>query len=236
MHIYPSFTLDNFEGPLELLFYLIQKEEIDPCGIEVKQLTTQLIQVLEKNLEVDLSSEMMLLAASLLFIKSQRLLPHSTETVEEMDEGEARIEMIQSLLEYCQFKEIAKALTEKEVAQKAYYPRPVLSFKKELGNGLEEISYGELKNIFQKVLQRAGSTKSTTIQEDQWRVADKIEWFKEILKTSSIFPFADFFSENIDQQELIVSFLALLELMKQQFLRVVKEGESLYISHYEARD
>lgn len=233
MYNYPTFTLDNFEGPLELLLYLIQKEEIDPCGVVIKQLTSQLMQTLEHSPEVDSSSEMLHLTASLLLIKSQKLLPHETEALEAM-EDDPRLEMIQSLIEYCRFKEMAKALTEKEEEQKAYFPRPSFPVRKELGNGLEEVDKEGLKNLLQNVLQRAGRLPQKIIQGELWHVSDKVAWLRQALQESPQLSFETVFSQTMGRQELVVSFLAILELMKHQHLKVVRENENLYIIHYDS--
>lgn len=228
MYNYPPFTLENFEGPLELLYYLIQKEEIDPCGIVIKQLTSQLIQALKTSPEVDVSSEMLYLTASLLLIKSHKLLPHATESLEEV-EDDPRLEMIQSLIEYCRFKEMAKALTVKEEEQKAYFPRPPSSFKREWGPGLDDVDKEELKNLLEQVLKKAAKLPEKMIQEEPWQVADKVVWLQYLLRSHFQLPFEAIFSSTMGRQELIVSFLALLELMKHQHLKVVREKEELYI-------
>ncbi len=232
MYSYPPFTLENFEGPLELLYYLIQKEEIDPCGVVIKQLTSQLIQVLKDSPEVDVSSEMLHLTASLLLIKSQKLLPHETAALEEL-EDDPRLEMIQSLIEYCRFKEMAKALAVKEEEQKAYFPRPPSPFKRELGPGLDEVDKEGLKNLLQQVLKKAAKLPEKMIQEDSWQVADKALWLRQLLQSHPQLPFETVFSPTMGREELIVSFLALLELMKHQHLKVVREKEDLYIICYE---
>lgn len=228
MYNYPSFTLENFEGPLELLYYLIQKEEIDPCGIVIKNLTSQLIQVFKTSPEVEVSSEMLHLTACLLVIKSQKLLPHEAESGEEQ-EDDPRLEMIQSLIEYCRFKDMAKALAVKEEEQKAYFPRPPSTFKKELGPGLDEVDKEELKKILQQVLKKAAHLPETMIQEDAWHIADKVAWLQHLLQSCPKLPFETTFSPLMGKEELIVSFLALLELMKHQHLKIVREKEELYI-------
>lgn len=225
---YLPFTLENFEGPLELLYYLIQKEEIYPCGIVIKKLTSQLIQALKNSPEIDTSSEFLHLTACLLLIKSQKLLPYETESLEEQ-EDDPRIEMIQSLIEYCRFKEMAQALAIKEEQQKAFFPRPLSPFKKEHGPGLDEVDKEGLKNLLQQILKKAAKLPEKMIQEEQWQVADKVVWLRHLFQSHLQLTFETIFSPSMGREELIVSFLALLELMKYQHLKIVRENETLYI-------
>lgn len=235
MYNYPPFKLENFEGPLELLYFLIQKEEIDPCGVVIQQLTSQLIHILNQSVEVEASSEMLHLTASLLLIKSQKLLPHEAKPLEEQAE-DPRLEMIQSLIEYCRFKDMAKALSEKEELQKAYFPRPLSPFKKELGTGLDDIDQEGLKRLLQKVLKKATEAQraQTVIHEEKWHIADKMLLLQAIVQTDGFIHLETLFASFSSREELIVSFLALLELMKHQQLKIVTENGHLYIWCYEA--
>ncbi len=222
----PSFALDNFEGSLELLLYLIQKEEVDVCDVAIQELTKQLIQTLEQS-AVETNAELMGLAATLLLIKSQKLLPGEEALTDEAIE-DPRIEMIEKLIEYCRFRDAAQKLSSREEEQKVYFPRAAPPFRKDLGPGLEEVELEDLKAILKDVIQRA-EKKPGFIQDEEWHVAPKIHWFQETLKTRQRIAFEEIFSEEKCRGELIVSFLALLELMKLQELKIVRENNLLYI-------
>lgn len=222
-----SFSLDNFEGPLELLLCLIQKEEIDICQVAIKQLTLQMIEELKRASEVDRNSEMLSLTTTLLLLKSQKLLPqHSIESEYEED---PRIEIIQSLIEYSRVKEAAQALSFKEEQQRNFFPRALTTFRKELGSGLEEIDLEDLKSLLLKVIKKAEKSPQQIIEAEKWEVADKVRWLRTYMRQQSSLLFTVLFSEEKCREELVVLFLALLEMMKHQELKVVKENETLYI-------
>ncbi len=223
----PTFSLENFEGPLELLLYLIQKEELDICEITINQLTAQLMQTVEASGEVETSSETLSLAATLLLWKSQKLIPG--EKLPEETEEDPRLEIIKSLIEYCRLKDAAKVLTVKEEEQKAHFPRATSPFCKELGSGLEEVGITDLKNLLSLMLQRSLKHPDHIIQEEEWKVSDKIEFLRELLQAQEKVCFETLFGEITSRIELVVTFLALLEMMKQHETHVVKENEKLYI-------
>jgi len=229
----PSFSLDNFEGSLELLLYLIQKEEVDVCDVAIQELTKQLMQSLEDS-AVETNAELMGLAATLLLMKSQKLLPDEEVEGEGLEE-DPRVEMIEKLIEYCRFRDAASTLLSREQEQKAYFPRAAPLFRKELGPGLEEVKLDHLKQVILDVIQRA-EKKPRFIQDEEWQVAPKISWFQNELKSRKKIPFDEVFSEEKCRGELIVSFLALLEMMKLQELLIVRENNFLYITcNYEPK-
>lgn len=228
----PLFSLDNFEGPLELLLYLIQKEELDICDIVIKRVTEQLIGSLDINIEIDLYSDLLALISSLLLLKSQKLVPKDQVPLEEGEE-DPRVEMIQHLIEYCRFKEAAKVLSQKEDEQKAHFQRASVAFRKEVGTGLEEVGIEDLKRLLQNVLQKANrADPKILIRDEEWQVSSKIAWFRELNQPILL---SAVFHEKRDRRELIVLFLALLELMKLQEFKVVREKEGIYILRYESR-
>lgn len=227
----PHFSLENFEGPLELLLYLIQKDEMDVCEVAIKTLTEQFMEVLEAEPEVDTSSEVLALTATLLLMKSQRLIPQEEgEAFEE--EEDPRVEIIQNLIEYCRFKEVAKTLSLKEEQQQAHFPRATSLFRKELGTGLEKVDIEDLKVLLMDVIARSDQNPKQVIKDEEWHISHKIDWFRNM---PAKLPFFSIFSEEKCRQELIVFFLALLELMKLQELVVVKEEEKIYIIRDEPR-
>lgn len=221
-----SFVLDNFEGPLELLLCLVQKEEVDVCAITLQDLTQQLFSHLEA---IDVGSEILHLTATLLLIKSQKLLPKGTASGEEIEEENPRLELIQQLLDYCRFKEVAKVLTQREEVQQSFFPRASSSFRKELGSGLEEVGLDTLKALLQEVLDKSISKPQGLISQEVWLVSDKIEWFRHLFQTRQTLSFYEVFSPDKERAELIVFFLALLELMKSQELQVFTQNSEIQL-------
>jgi segregation and condensation protein A len=222
-----TFSLDNFEGPLELLLYLIQKEEMDISLIALKNVTQQFMQAIENAPDVDMSSETLSLVASLLLMKSQKLLPQVGEDQE--IEDDSRIELLRSLIDYCQFKDTAKSLALREEEQKAHFPRAAPLFKKELGSGLEEVAFDQLKTVFFAMLKRASHFPQAVIQEEEWQVSHKLAWLKELLCLEQKLDLEELFLKTYSRMEMIVVFLALLEMMKLGQACLVKENESYYI-------
>ncbi|MCH9627279.1 MAG: Segregation and condensation protein A [Chlamydiales bacterium] len=223
----PSFSLENFEGSLELLLYLIQKEEVDVCAVTIQELTQQLIESLQQS-GVETNAELMGLAATLLLMKSQKLLPNEALEIGEPQE-DPRVEMIEKLIEYCRFRDAATTLLAREQEQKAHFPRAAPLFCKERGSGLEKVELEGLKEVLFDVMKRA-EKKTHLIQDETWHVAPKITWFQETLKIRERIPFDEVFSDTKCRGELIVSFLALLEMMKLQKLMIVRENNFLYIT------
>lgn len=222
----PLFTLNNFEGSLELLLYLIQKEEVDVADVTIQELTKQLIKILEKS-GVETNAELMGLAATLLLIKSQKLLPYEKGELEECVE-DPRVEIIEKLIEYCRFRDAASTLSTREEEQQSFFPRAAPLFKKEMTTGLEEVSLDDLKQIMFQMVQKA-EKKPQQIQDEQWQIAPKILWLQDRISRLKKIPFEEVFFEGKCREELIVSFLALLEMMKLQELKVVRENNFLYI-------
>lgn len=222
----PSFALDNFEGTLELLLYLIQKEEVDVCDVAIQELTKQLTEMIKES-AIETNAELMGLAATLLLMKSQKLLPNERVESGEIEE-DPRVEIIEKLIEYCRFRDAASSLLTREEEQKAFFPRATFTMRKELGAGLEEVELHDLKEVMLEMLKRA-EKKQPLIRGEEWLVAPKIAWLREELKKEIRLSFEELFSEDKSRGELIVSFLALLEMMKFQELKIVRENNLMYI-------
>ena len=229
----PSFFLGTFEGPLELLLFLIQREEVDLYEISLNLLTKQMLELLEKE-EIDKSSEAVSLASLFLLMKSQKLLPHD-QILEEVDGQEKPFHMLQKLIEYCQFRDAAQLLAEREEKQLSFFTRGSPVLRKEPGTGLEEVGLQDLKALLLEAVAKSEKNSIKVIREEPWQVEDKIKWFNKELTRESRLPFYEVFSEEKSKEELICLFLALLELMKQQFLQVVRECEFHYIIRHDAR-
>lgn len=224
----PTFSLHNFEGTLELLLYLIQKEEIDICSIAIKQLTLQFLQTWASNPEVEHSSDTLLWAASLLLIKSQKLLPSlDTTQPEESDFG---IDMLQGLLDYFTIKERAQLLSLREEQQRVLFPRNPPQFQKERPSGLDGVEIQTLKQLFADLLAKAENHPKQIIDEEEWTIPQKADWLRNLLKVSPKWTFEQVFTPQMGRLEIVVVFLTLLEMVKQQEVLLVQENENVYIT------
>lgn len=219
------FRLEQFCGPLELLFALVHKEEIDICTIFLQELVQQFLQGEEKG--IDKSAEFLSLMATLLLIKSRSLLPQ-TEITEEEREAPP-LELMQHLLEYYRVKEAAEQLSAREEEQKSFYPRGWTPVEIPPTSGLENLELQELTQILRTLLTRASQAPKHRILEEKWKVSDQLLWLKETLLQKNQAPFEEIFNLNKYREELIATFLALLELMKMQFLYIKKEETRLFL-------
>lgn len=226
--------LPEFEGPLELLFALVQKKELDICDLELNKLVGQIVDNGWGSL--DLGAESIGHAGSLLWIKSRALLPKSGDESEIIEGPESlSVALLEKLVEYCRFKDAASHLALREIKEQETFFRPTVvpeGLKKKLG--IEHVSLVELAAIFQDVLAKS-KTNFGTIREEEWRVSDKIQFLREMLKDEAAIPIEQLFSPDQTKLEVIVLFLAILELMKMSAIRVVKslETKNIVIVAYE---
>jgi segregation and condensation protein A len=215
-------TLEIFEGPFDFLIHLIQKSEIDATAICLHKIIEQYLQQQESSL--DSGAEFIGTAASLLWLKSKSLLPQIEQSqIAEDPTLDANFDMVNQLVDYCRFKQAAKELSHLEHQQSAFYSRgydQAVDPKKNLG--IEHISLHDLASLFQQVLSRIKEVQGDVRDED-WKVSDKISFLREILKQQNPLLFNALFMEEMSRIELIVLFLAILELMKSGEIRVVRD-------------
>lgn len=226
---YNHFALDNFEGPLDFLLCLIQKEEMDIYEISLQQLVQQCLQKLTEwqERQIELGAEFIGTMAYFVLLKSRMLLPQLDNPIPESElEEDPRFEIIHHLIDYCRFKQTAKDLTVRQEQQSACFYRglpPLPAYQKPFG--IDHLSIEELTDIFKDLMRKADLPRQQ-IFEENWRVSDKMNSIKLMLRENDIFPLEDLFSGGRSKIELIVTFLALLELMKHGTLTVGKQIES----------
>lgn len=217
-----------FEGPLDLLLYLIKKEEVDIYEVNLTRLATQFIEYIEtmRLLDLEIAGEFLVMAATLMFIKSRELLPVDQQVqVEGEDEGEdPRWELIRQLVEYKKFKDAAGQLAVLEDRQESIFPRaPVkLEFETE-GPSRNEASLFDLLNAVNSVLQRFNQRPDQRdIFEDKWSVSEKIENLLRAIRERARLKFSELFAGVTSRSEVVVTFLALLELIRLKQLAAVQ--------------
>jgi len=220
-----QFSLDHFEGPLDLLWHLIQRQEIDIYEVSLQKITQQYIAKYQEMVTQDLDNgaEFIALAASLIWLKSKTLLPvHEQQTDPDLiEESDPNFEVIHQLLDYCRFKQAAKTLSDREAQQSAYYLRGMdtdTEVKKNLG--IAHLSLDDLASMFREILSKAKVNRGL-IHEESWRVSDKIKALQYLLKEHKKVAFQAIFTIDKSRIELIVTFLALLELMKSGHASVI---------------
>ncbi len=245
-----NIRLDAFEGPLDLLYHLIEKNEIDIYDIPIASLTEQYLAYLDaaEDRDMDGMSEFLLMAATLLEIKSKLLLPSPKK---EEDAGpDPREELVQRLLEYKKIKDVTDTLKEREEeAALVFYKEADDSVKKlkeqppqELEDILQGVTMEDLYHAFQQVMARKETkvdrvrSSFRSVQKDLFTVGEKMEYIRDllILRPRGVTAFHTIFRENAGKMEKVVTFLALLELIKQKEVQIMQErnfGEIL-ISRY----
>jgi len=209
-----------FEGPLDLLLYLIKKEEVDIYEVNLTRLATQFIEYIEtlRMLDLEIAGEFLVMAATLMYIKSRELLPVEQQAqVEGEDEGEdPRWELIRQLVEYKKFKDAAAQLQVLEARQEDVFPRVPgeLEFTAEAPAG-PEASIFDLVNAVNVILKRFTKREDLReIFEDKWTVSEKIEHLMRVVNERSAVRFSDLFQGVTSRSEVVVTFLAVLELIR----------------------
>ena len=225
-----TFSLDIFEGPLTLLLQLLQKNEIEIWDVSIQRILNQYLGQYAVSQSMETGAEFIGMTALLLLMKSKRLLPHHVATDEGTEFLDANFEIIYQLLDYCRFKEAAKYLAERERQQSAYHERGVCHrIERKKSSGIEHLSLQDLALLFQEVLKNSSARKGV-IQEEEWKVSDKIFSIRQLLSTQKRVMFGFLFSQNKPRGELIVTFLALLEMMKGGELYVEKENSTIFVT------
>ncbi len=204
--------LEVFEGPLDLLLHLVKKNELDIFNIPIAEITADYLNYIKlfRKLNLNFAGEFLVMAATLIHIKSRMLLP-SPETIEEEEIEDPRAELAARLMEYKKFKEAAGILKEKEAIQRDVYGRLPLVPQDE--DYTIEASLFDLMDAFQKVVFRAEKEVREIIQEDI-RVEDRIREILNLLENKRFINFETIFSGQRTKRLLIVTFLALLELIR----------------------
>lgn len=214
-------SLNNFEGPMDLLLHLIKKENMDIMDINIEEIANQYLEYIEsaQNLNLDISSEYLVLAAELIEIKSSSLLPKH-EVEEDEYEEDPRENLIKRLIEYKKYKEITPNFKELEEMRRELYTK-VPSDLKEYQNNEETINYGDLSlelltEAFKKFLDRKQDEKplNTKITKKEYSVSARSREIKDILKQKKNVEFEELF-EIVTKDYVVVTFLSILSLAKK---------------------
>src|SRR6059058_240531 len=221
--------LEVFEGPLDLLLYLIKQDEIDIYDISLERITSQYLEYLQafKELNIELAGEFVLMAANLIYLKSRSLLPRDQQPPEEdASEDDPRWELIRQLIEYKKFKEAAATLNLRALEQERMFVRDAGS-----GSAVEEplrlgeVGIFQLISAFQTVIKRVEARQD--IQEifsERFSVSEKIDSILQRVASGSRFRFSDLFGAAASRIEVVVTFLALLELIRLKQIRAIQKN------------
>ncbi len=219
-----------FEGPLDLLLHLIREHKIDIYDIPISLITRQYLEYLGlmKELDLEVAGDFLVMAATLIHIKSRMLLP--VEDTADTDEPEdPRLELVMRLLEYKAFKEAAHGLKELEFEQEDVYTRTPIDIEGETEDNVEELSLFDLNlfdliTSFQKMLERAPA-EAQTITRETLTVKDKMSIIIDSLQSVDAIKFTDLFKGDIIKAHFVVTFVAMLELIRLGVARVYQESQ-----------
>lgn len=215
--------LEAFSGPLDLLLHLIRKHEIDISDIPIALITQQYLQYLQimKELNLSFAGEFLVMAATLLHIKSRMLLPPEEDPQEGEDEADdPREELVRRLVEYQQYKDVAGRLSDQEHLWRQMFHREPHSLHPVRDVLPDEVQVFDLLGALQEVLARADAQAFLAITPDTITVQDRINSIIERLEETPMMTFAALFDRAANRVVVIVTFLALLELVRMKLVRI----------------
>ncbi len=218
--------IENFEGPLDLLLHLIKKNEMDIYDIPMAEITAQYLGIIDamKSLNLDVAGEFLLMAATLIHIKSRMLLPVSDDEELEEDEEDPRAELVRRLLEYQKYKDAALTLDEYPQLHRDIFVRDFVA--PEMGvsedNEFESVGVYELLEAFRRFLQEHPEAPVHEVDAERLSVTERIHGILDQFTRRDNLLFRELFSEKPDRHEIVVTFLAMLELVKLRLVRLMQ--------------
>lgn len=224
----PTVKLDLFEGPLDLLLHLIKKNEVEITDIPIATITDQYLAMLEslRDLNLDLAGEYLVMAATLMVIKSRMLLPSEPGEDEDLDE-DPRAELVQQLLEYQRYREAAGHLASRPLLARDVFGTPGEAFERghvaEDGLPVRDATLGDLLEALRTVLERTAKPRPHDILRPHRSVADCVHDILARFALAERVEFAELFEPDTARGDVIVTFLALLELVRLRVLRAHQE-------------
>ncbi|QCX32660.1 segregation/condensation protein A [Caloramator sp. E03] len=227
-----NIKLEMFEGPLDLLLHLIKKSEVDIYNIPIAEITDQYIAYLKamEDLDLEIASEFLVMASTLLEIKSKMLLPRtSNKEDEESADVDPRQELVQKLVEYKKYKEFAEKLKEYEKSSIIFFKDPEIIddienkdiyFNNITVENLMK-AYKNVINAYEKKFNKRSEIPKD-IDYDEFKIEDKMEYIKSTIYSYKRVSFNKFFENAKSKLEIVVTFLAMLELIKLKIIRAIQ--------------
>ena len=221
-----TFRLPRFEGPLDLLLHLIKRDEIDIYDIPIAHITQQYLAMLDlmRELDLDVAGDFIVMAATLMRIKAKMLLPLPKSDDEE-DEGDPREELVQRLIEYRLYKEAADSLKGSEAGRRLLFERGLVPTEDDAGPlPLAAATLFDLLEALNRVLARRPDRTVYEVQTELYDIEDKMSYIARTVAEEGRLRFSDLMLAARTRMEIVVSFMALLELVKLGQIRVVQEA------------
>ncbi|HEX2243168.1 MAG TPA: segregation/condensation protein A [Gammaproteobacteria bacterium] len=217
--------LEIFEGPLDLLLHLIKKNEVSITDIPIASITEQYLATLElmETLSLDVAGEFLVMAATLIHIKSRMLLPAGADETEEDEGNDPRDELVRRLLDYQRFKDAADQLEQREMLSRDVFVRSATPAEEAAAPGFRELSVLELLNALRRVIDRLPKDVFHQVELDKITVREKMTLLLDKLRAQSRILFEELFNEAKTRMDVVVTFLAMLELVKVRAVRIFQE-------------
>jgi segregation and condensation protein A len=222
--------VEAFECPLDLLVHLIKKNQMNVYDIQISVITRQYLEYLDllQELNLDVASEFLVMAATLIHIKSKMLLPRpETAAGDPEDAEDPRDALVRRLLEHQKFKAAAEMLHDKETLRSAQYGRPDSRIEDIAGEDYEpeiEVDLFSLLSAFKQVLERARERPPVLLPPEQISIETRIDQMLERLSETEACGFEDLFENDYTRADMIVTFLAMLEMIRLKLIRVFQQG------------
>ncbi len=222
--------LQSFEGPLDLLVHLIKKNQMNVYDIQISVITKQYLEYLNllQELNLDVASDFLVMAATLIHIKSKMLLPRpETAAGDPGEEEDPRDMLVRRLLEHQKFKAAAELLHDKETLRNAQWGRPDSRIEEIAGDDYEpefEVDLFTLLSAFKQVLERARERPPVVLPAEEMPIERRIDQLLERLSETEACGFEDLFDDVASRGDLIVTFLAMLEMIRLKLIRVFQTG------------
>ena len=219
--------LEIFEGPLDLLLYLVKKDHLNIYDIPIAGVTAQYLEYLNlmQLMDLNIAGEFLVMAATLMQIKSKMLLPAEESQGEQQEDP--REELVKRLLEYERFKQIAEELRGREADQREVFRRPKTEVEKEIGDTKEvyfEANIFDLINAFSKALKEVPKEMFYEVIKDEFTIEDKIHWILHLLLETPSVKLSGLFGRAKSKTEIIAIFLAILELVRMKEIAAQQPG------------
>ena len=216
-----------FEGPMDLLIHLIKKSEVDIYDIPIAMITRQYLEYLEwmKMLNIDFAGDFLVMAATLTQIKSKMLLPANEYDQEDDD---PRLEIARPLLEYLQMKSVAEELAARNILGDSTFVRipDQKEYLKEFDDQVVKIGLFELIDAFQKILDNMPGEHRVDFSTDRISVKDRISEIIDVLEEKVSVTFEELFAKDVEKSEVIITFLAILEMVKLMLIRIAQHVQT----------
>jgi segregation and condensation protein A len=219
--------LDVFEGPLDLLLHLVKKNEVDLANIPIATITDQYMGYLElfQQLDLDIAGEYLVMAATLLHLKSRLLLP-GDETPEEEEGEDPRSELVRQLLEYQRFKEAAEMLNRRDQLERDVFVRAPMRDEFEIEQDvIYDVSLGDLLDALQEVLKRAAPGVVHEVVLEEISLRERICFILDALRERQTVIFTELFPPEATRLQILTTFLGLLELVRTRMIQVRQEEQ-----------